>query len=39
MLRSPKHQLLRLYRVSPLWRQGFKKDNQMYAYQGTLNQY
>jgi len=29
VLRSQKHQLLRLYRVSPLWRQGFKRDNQM----------
>jgi len=26
---SPKHHLLRLYRVSSLWRQGFKRNNQM----------
>ena len=30
MLKSPKRQLLRLYRVSPLWRQGFNRDKQMY---------
>jgi len=30
ILKSPKHHLLRLYRVSPLWRQGFNRDNQMY---------
>jgi len=30
ILRSQIHQLLRLYRVSPLWRQGFKRDNHMY---------
>jgi len=29
MLRSQKHQL-RLYRVSPLWRQGFKWNNQIF---------
>ena len=39
ILRSQKHQLLVLYRVSPLLRQGFKKDNQMYTYEGKLNQY
>jgi len=30
ILRSQKHHLLRLYLVSPLWRQGFKRENQMY---------
>jgi len=25
-----KHRLMRFYRVSPLWRQGFKRDNQMH---------
>ena len=30
ILRSSKHHLLRLYSVSPLWRQGFIWDNQMY---------
>jgi len=30
ILRSQKHQLLRLFRVLPLWRQGFQRDNQMY---------
>jgi len=30
ILRSPKHHLLRLYRVSPLWRQGLNRDKQMY---------
>ena len=30
ILRSQKHQLLGLYRVSPLWRQGFKRENQKY---------
>jgi len=30
ILRSQKHQLLRFYRVSPLSRQEFKRDNQMY---------
>ena len=30
ILRSQKHYLLRLYRVLPLWKQGFKRDNQMY---------
>jgi len=28
ILRSRKHHLLRLYRVSPLWRQGFNRDSQ-----------
>jgi len=30
ILRSQKHQLLRLYRVSSLWRQGSSRNNQMY---------
>ena len=30
ILKSQKHQFLRLYRVSSLWRQGFSRDNQMY---------
>jgi len=30
ILRSPKHYLVSLYRVSPLWRQGFNRDKQMY---------
>jgi len=30
ILRSQKHQLLRLYRVSPLWRQEFKWENQIH---------
>jgi len=30
ILGSPKHHLLNLYRVSPLWRQGFNRDNQMW---------
>ena len=29
ILTSPKHHLLRLYRASTLWRQGFNRDNQM----------
>jgi len=29
-IEKSKHQLLRLHRVSPLWRQGFNRDNQMY---------
>jgi len=40
ILKSQKHQLLRLYRVSTLWRQGFKWDNQIaYTYQAKLNQH
>jgi len=31
IVRSPKHHLLRLYRVSPLWRQVFNRANQMYV--------
>jgi len=30
ILRNPKYHLVTLYRVSPLWRQGFNRDNQMY---------
>jgi len=30
ILKSQKHQLLRFQRVSPLWRQAFNPDNQMY---------
>jgi len=30
ILRSPKHHLLNFHRVSPLWRQGFNRGNQMY---------
>ena len=30
ILRSPKHHLLRLHRVTPPWRQWLNRDNQMY---------
>jgi len=30
ILRSQKHQVFSLYRVSPLWMQEFKRDNQMW---------